>query len=81
MIPLAILAGGLATRLRPLTETIPKSLIEVAGEPFISHQLRLIKSHGVQRVVICVGHLGEMIQEVVGNGVNWGLDVSYSSDA
>jgi N-acetyl-alpha-D-muramate 1-phosphate uridylyltransferase len=81
VIPLAILAGGLATRLRPLTETIPKSLIEVAGEPFISHQLRLLRSQGIDRVVLCVGHLGQMIQQVVGNGASWGLGVSYSSDA
>ncbi len=81
MIPVAILAGGLATRLRPLTETIPKSLIEVAGEPFISHQLRLLQKVGIRRVVICVGHLGEMIEQVVGIGEAWGLAVSYSSDA
>ena len=80
MIPVAILAGGLATRLRPVTETIPKSLIEVAGEPFISHQLRLIRQQGLERVVLCIGHLGEMVQEVVGNGNNWGLEVDYSSD-
>jgi N-acetyl-alpha-D-muramate 1-phosphate uridylyltransferase len=81
MIPLAILAGGLATRLRPLTETIPKSLVDVAGEPFISHQLRLLRQAGVERVVLCVGHLGEMIRSVVGDGARWGLRVSYSSDA
>ncbi len=81
MIPLAILAGGLATRLRPLTETIPKSLIEVAGEPFISHQLRLIRRQGLEKVVICVGHLGEMIRDIVETGSQWGLTVEYSSDA
>ncbi len=81
MIPVAILAGGLATRLRPLTETIPKSLIEVAGEPFISHQLRLLHAVGIRRVVVCVGYLGEMIEQVVGMGDAWGLQVSYSSDA
>jgi N-acetyl-alpha-D-muramate 1-phosphate uridylyltransferase len=80
MIPVAILAGGLATRLRPITETIPKSLIEVAGEPFISHQLRLIRKQGLERVVLCIGHLGEMVQAVVGNGNGWGLEVEYSSD-
>ena len=81
MIPVAILAGGLATRLRPLTQTVPKSLIEVAGEPFISHQLRLISRQGIERVVICVGHLGQLVRDVVGNGASWGLEVSYSSDA
>ena len=81
MIPVAILAGGLATRLRPLTETIPKALIEVAGEPFVSHQLRLLRKMGIERVVICVGFLGELIEQVVGKGEAWGLEVSYSSDA
>ncbi len=80
MIPVAILAGGLATRLRPITETIPKSLVEIAGEPFILHQLRLIRSQGLKRVVLCIGHLGEMVQGVVGNGSAWGLKVEYSSD-
>ena len=46
MLPIAILAGGLATRLRPVTETVPKALIEVAGEPFLAHQLRLLQRHG-----------------------------------
>ncbi len=81
MIPLAILAGGLATRLRPLTETVPKALLEVAGEPFISHQLRMLRAQGIERVVLCVGYLGEMIESVVGDGAAWGLEVSYSSDA
>jgi N-acetyl-alpha-D-muramate 1-phosphate uridylyltransferase len=80
MIPVAILAGGLATRLRPITESIPKSLIDVAGEPFISHQLRLIRRQGLERVVLCIGHLGERVQAVVGNGRSWGLQVEYSSD-
>jgi NDP-sugar pyrophosphorylase family protein len=59
MLPIAILAGGLATRLRPVTETIPKALIEVAGEPFLAHQLRLLRRNGFERVVMCVGYLGE----------------------
>jgi MurNAc alpha-1-phosphate uridylyltransferase len=80
MLPVAILAGGLATRLRPLTETIPKSLIPISGEPFIAHQLRLLKSRGLERVVLCVGYLGEMVQEFVGDGASFGLAVDYSSD-
>lgn len=80
MIPLAVLAGGLATRLHPVTQTIPKSLIEVAGEPFISHQLRLVQKQGVERVVLCIGHLGEMVEEFVGDGGRWGLEVAYSRD-
>ena len=80
MLPVAILAGGLATRLRPATEKIPKSLLEVNGEPFIVHQLRLLKASGVSRVVLCVGFLGEMVRDVVKNGHSFGLDAHYSFD-
>jgi NDP-sugar pyrophosphorylase family protein len=79
-LPIALLAGGLATRLRPLTEKIPKSLLEVAGEPFIIHQLRLFQSQGARRVVICAGYLGQMIEEAVGDGAQFGLEVRYSFD-
>ena len=80
MFSVAILAGGLATRLRPITEEIPKSLIEVAGEPFICHQLKYLRKQGIKSVVLCIGFLGEMIQEVVGDGSRWGMHVSYSPD-
>jgi NDP-sugar pyrophosphorylase family protein len=80
MLPIAILAGGLATRLRPVTETIPKALIEVAGEPFLAHQLRLLRRHGFERVVMCVGYLGEQIQAFAGDGSGFGLQVEYSFD-
>src|SRR5271170_1674359 len=80
MIPMAILAGGLATRLRPTTDTVPKALIQVAGEPFIVHQLRLLQRKGVQKVVLCVGHLGEQIERCIGDGRQFGLQVAYSFD-
>jgi NDP-sugar pyrophosphorylase family protein len=80
MLPVAILAGGLATRLRPLTEKVPKALLLVNQEPFIAHQLRLMAASGIQRVVLCVGYLGELIQELVGDGARFGLDVEYSFD-
>jgi NDP-sugar pyrophosphorylase family protein len=80
MLPLAILAGGLAKRLRPLTETLPKALVPVRGEPFIAHQLRLVRARGVKRVVLCVGYLGGMIREFVGDGRAFGLEVEYSWD-
>jgi NDP-sugar pyrophosphorylase family protein len=79
-LPIALLAGGLATRLRPLTEKIPKSLLEVAGEPFIRHQLRLFREQGARRVVICAGYLGEMIRQEVGDGADFGLEVRYCFD-
>jgi N-acetyl-alpha-D-muramate 1-phosphate uridylyltransferase len=80
LLPVAILAGGLATRLRPLTEKIPKALIPIAGEPFIAHQLRLLRSQGAQRIVVCAGFLGERIQEAVGRGERFGVQVEYSFD-
>jgi N-acetyl-alpha-D-muramate 1-phosphate uridylyltransferase len=80
MLPVAILAGGLATRLRPLTETIPKALVDVNGEPFITHQLRLLRSAGIARVVVCAGYLGEMIQEQVRDGAGLGLHVEFALD-
>jgi len=78
--PVAILAGGLATRLRPLSDRIPKSLIEVAGKPFIVHQLELLRRQGLTRVVLCVGHLGEMIQDAIGNGHSLGVEIQYIFD-
>ncbi|MFI5266649.1 MAG: sugar phosphate nucleotidyltransferase [Chloroflexota bacterium] len=80
LLPVAILAGGLAARLRPLTEDRPKALVEVAGEPFIAHQLRLLRSQGIRHVVICAGYLGEMIEGFVEDGRTYGLDVRYSYD-
>ena len=80
MLPVAILAGGMATRLRPITETIPKSLVDVAGKPFILHQLDYLRRQGLTRVVLCLGHLGEQVEDVVGDGAAYGLEVLYSWD-
>jgi NDP-sugar pyrophosphorylase family protein len=80
MLPVAILAGGLATRLHPETNAVPKSLIKIAGRPFIFHQLELLRSQGVDRVVLCVGHLAEQIRAVVGDGNTLGMTISYSYD-
>jgi N-acetyl-alpha-D-muramate 1-phosphate uridylyltransferase len=78
--PVAILAGGLASRLHPLTAQTPKSLLAIAGRPFILHQLDLLRSQGIVRVVLCLGHLGEQVQAVVGDGSSAGLVVEYSFD-
>lgn len=79
-VPAAVLAGGLATRLRPITHTVPKALVEVAGRPFIDHQLSLLARHGVRRVVLCLGYLGEQVVGHVGDGSRFGLQVCYSHD-
>ena len=79
-LPVAILAGGMATRLMPLTEKIPKALIDINGEPFITHQLRLLRSRGIDNVVICAGHLGEMIRDFVKDGRRFGIRIEYSFD-
>lgn len=79
-LPVALLAGGMATRLRPITEKIPKLLVEVAGEPFFSHQLRLLKKNGLTKIVLCVGYLGEQIVAQYGDGAKWGVEIQYSFD-
>jgi len=78
---LTLLAGGLATRLRAVTDdALPKSLVEVAGRPFIDHQLELFHRRGIRRIVLCLGHLGHQIETHVGDGRAFGLNVSYSHD-
>jgi NDP-sugar pyrophosphorylase family protein len=80
MLPVAILAGGLATRLGSLTEKMPKSLVAIDGEPFVAHQLRLLQRRGIERVILCVGHLGEQIERAIGDGMSFGVQVTYSYD-
>ncbi len=77
---IAVLAGGIANRMRPLTDAVPKSMLKVAGEPFIAHQLRLLHREGIRKVVLCVGHLGEIITNYVRDGASFDLDVRYSHD-
>ncbi|HZL36098.1 MAG TPA: sugar phosphate nucleotidyltransferase [Tepidisphaeraceae bacterium] len=79
-VPAALLAGGLATRLRPITDAIPKALIDVNGRPFVDHQLELLHRHGVREVVLCLGHLGEQIESYLGDGDSRGLRLRYSYD-
>jgi NDP-sugar pyrophosphorylase family protein len=77
--PICILAGGLGTRLGEHVRDTPKPLLEVAGEPFVLHQLRLLAGHGARRIVMCVGYLGEQIEARVGQE-QLGLQIDYSYD-
>ena len=77
---LVLLAGGKATRLRPVTETIPKSMLEVAGKPFIAHQLELVRKNAIEKVLVCASFLGEQIKNYLGDGSRFGMSVEYSFD-
>jgi N-acetyl-alpha-D-muramate 1-phosphate uridylyltransferase len=79
-LPVAILAGGKATRLYPLTETLPKSLLEVGGKPFIAHQVELLHRNHIARIVVCLGYLGHRIQQRLGDGSKFGLSIEYVND-
>ena len=75
-----VLAGGLGTRMSAFYPGLPKYLIPVAGVPFARYQLGWLAAHGVCDVVLSIGHRGEMIEEVVGDGAGWGVQVSYARD-
>ncbi len=78
--PVAILAGGLATRLGDAASRLPKSLVDVAGKPFVLHQLALLAAAGFHDVVFCIGHLGSMLRDALGNGEHLGMCVRYSDE-
>src|ERR1017187_8690309 len=72
-----ILAGGLGTRMWPETKSIPKTLLPIAGTPFATWQLSWLARSGIDSVVYCVGHLGQLIRDHVSDGSCWGLSVRY----
>jgi NDP-sugar pyrophosphorylase family protein len=80
MLPIAILAGGLATRLGPITRDVPKSLININGIPFINWQLNLLKDSGYENFVLCLSHQSELVIEHVGDGSKFGVNIEYSLD-
>ena len=80
MLPIVILAGGLATRLRPVTEKIPKSLVLINDQPFVFHQLQLLKEKGIKKVHFCLGYLGEMVEEFVNLHFRTSFKLSFSYD-
>ena len=80
MIPIAIIAGGLGTRLGSISANKPKSLVEINGKPFIDWQISLLKKQEISQIVMCVSHKAEMIMDYVGNGSRYGLEIEYSFD-
>lgn len=75
-----VLAGGLATRLKPITNTIPKSLVNINGQPFIDWQLKLLRKKGFHRVILCLGKYSDQIIKFVGDGSKYNLEILYSED-
>jgi MurNAc alpha-1-phosphate uridylyltransferase len=76
----AILAGGLATRLRPITAQIPKALVEIDGRPFAEHQIRLLRTNGLTDIVFLIAYRGEMLVEALGDGRRYGVRLRYAFD-
>ena len=72
-----ILAGGMGTRLRPVTEQIPKVMVPVNGKPFLLHLLELLRNQGIDDVVLCIGYLGEQVRDFFGNGESLGIRIRY----
>ncbi len=75
-----ILAGGLATRLRSLVQERPKSMVKILGKPFLEYQLELLKRNGIMNVILCIGHLGEQIENYFGNGSRFRMNIKYSRE-
>jgi MurNAc alpha-1-phosphate uridylyltransferase len=77
---IAILAGGLATRLRPISTTKPKSMVTIQGRPFLEYQLEFLKNNGIKDILLCVGHLNEQIESYFGDGGQFGVSIRYSKE-
>ena len=80
MLPIAILAGGFGTRLGQMSKNTPKYLVEIAGRPFADWQLKLLRENGYTNLVFCVSHKSKEIQEYLGNGSRYNLNITYSLD-
>lgn len=75
-----ILAAGRGERLRPLTDTTPKPLLDAGGRPLIEHHLEKLANAGFREVIINLAHLGDMIRDRLGSGSKWGLNIQYSQE-
>jgi D-glycero-D-manno-heptose 1,7-bisphosphate phosphatase len=76
-----ILAGGQGTRLRPLTLTVPKPMVQVRGKPFLEYQIEQLRDQGFERVLLLLGYLPEVVRDYFGDGRRWGLSIEYSVTA
>lgn len=76
----AILAGGMATRLGDLTRNRPKSLVQIEGKPFLEYQIEFLKEGGIKDIVLCIGHLGEQIEQQFRDGRKYGVNIKYSHE-
>jgi histidinol-phosphate phosphatase family protein len=76
-----ILAGGRGTRLRPLTLTLPKPMVEIQGKPFLEYQIEQLREQGFKRVLLLLGYLAEVVRDYFGNGQRWGIKIEYSVSA
>jgi NDP-sugar pyrophosphorylase family protein len=77
---IVVLAGGLGTRMLPLTRDVPKFLLDVAGRPFAWWLLERLASQGFDEAIVCVGYLGDEIRGAVGDGARFGLRVRYADE-
>src|SRR5262245_40623459 len=76
-----VLAAGLGTRLRPLTERIPKCMVPVLGKPLMQHTIERLAASGVSHIVINLCHLPQVIEDHFGNGRRWGLKITYTRES
>lgn len=77
---IAILAGGLGTRLKEFTKSTPKAMVAVQGRPFIEHQIQRLKEEGIEKIVLCVGHLANPLVDFLKTGERLGVEIEYSFD-
>jgi NDP-sugar pyrophosphorylase family protein len=80
MLPLAVLAGGFATRLGLITSDVPKNMLMINGKPFVDWQLDLLSKNGYKKLVFCVSHKSQLIQDYLGDGSKFHVEIEYSFD-
>ena len=76
-----ILAGGRGTRLKPLTDTRPKPMVEIHGKPFLAYQIEQLRDQGFKKILLLLGYLPQVVQDYCGDGSRWGIKIEYSISA